>query len=172
MVSLRKIQIKEVVTTSELEYPYSSEKTWSDKYLKKRKLVIEEEIRRFGSDPKRLLIDLDKTIHTYSHGIGDATIYDKPIEGSKEFIKKRMDEGYEICIFTARVCRENRKSDQERKDQIRMVKDWLEKYNIPYNRITSKKLAATAIIDDRAIHFTGDWSKVEQELRDIEHTNI
>jgi hypothetical protein len=172
MEPLRKIQRNKEVRTLELEYPYSSGKTWSDKYLKKRKLVIEEEIKRFGSDPKRVLVDFDKTIHAYSHGIGDGTIYDKPIDNARESLQQLMNEGYEVCIFTARVCRENRKSDQEWKDQWRMIKDWLEKYDIPYNRITCAKLAATAIIDDRAIHFTSDWSKALQELKDIEYSNI
>ena len=172
MKPLRKIQRNKEVTTHELESPYSSGKTWTDKYLKKRKLVIEEEIKRFGSDPKRVLVDFDKTIHAYSHGLGDGTAYDKPIDGARESLQQLMNEGYEVCIFTARVCRENRKSDQEWKEQIRMVKDWLEKYDIPYHRLTSKKLAATAIIDDRAIHFTGDWSKALQELKSIERSNI
>jgi hypothetical protein len=172
MNPLKKIQRKEVVRTSESEYPYSSGKTWTDKYLKKRKIVIEEEIKKFGSDPKRVLVDFDKTIHAYSHGIGDGTVYDRPMDNARESLQQLMNEGYEVCIFTARVCRENRKSDQEWKDQIRMVKDWLERYDIPYHRITDRKLAATAIIDDRAVHFMGDWSKALQELKDIEHSNI
>ena len=172
MKPLEKTQENKEVATNELENPYSSGKTWTDKYLRKRKLVIEEEIKRFGSDPKRILVDFDKTIHAYSQGLNDGSVYDRPMDGARESLQQLMNEGYEVCIFTARVCRENRKSDQEWKDQIRMVKDWLENHNIPYHRLTDKKLAATAIIDDRAIHFTGDWSKALQELKDIEHNNI
>jgi hypothetical protein len=136
------------------------------------KRLIEEEIQQFGSDPKRLLVDFDKTIHKYSKGLMDGSVYDGPIDGARESLQQLMDEGYEVCIFTARICRENRKSDQEWKDQIRMVKDFLEKYDIPYNRLTDKKLAATAIIDDRAVHFTGNWDQALQDLKNIEKSNI
>jgi hypothetical protein len=169
---LKKIQRNEAVGSFAIENPYSSGKTWSDKYLKRKKKMVEEELRNFGSDPKRVLVDFDRTIHAYSHGIGDGTIYDKPINEAKESLQQLIDEGYEVCIFTARVCRENRKSDQEWKEQIRMVKDWLEQNEIPYHRVTGKKLAATAIIDDRAVHFTGDWKKALQDLKDIESSNI
>ncbi len=35
---------------------------------------------------KRAMIDLDGTIHKYSKGYADGTIYDDPFEGAKEVI--------------------------------------------------------------------------------------
>jgi hypothetical protein len=109
---------------------------------------------------QKLLIDFDGTIHKYSRGWADGTIYDSPFEGAAEAIDELKNK-YEIVIFSTRAsCREN--SDCQK--QIKDMKQWLDRYGIHYDDITSEKIGAFRIIDDLAIPFKGDWDKVLQEI--------
>ena len=53
---------------------------------------------------KRIMIDFDGTIHKYSEGWKDGTIYDPPFPGVKEVINQFKKDGFEIVIFTSRLC--------------------------------------------------------------------
>ena len=118
-----------------------------------------------SSENKRLMVDFDRTIHKYSKGYHDGTIYDEPIPGAKEALDILHNRGYEIVIFTARGSSEN----EDRTSQVKNVEKWLKKYGIYYDRITSEKLPAFAYIDDLAIRFKGNW---RDTLRDIVGTEI
>ncbi len=108
---------------------------------------------------ERLLIDFDGTIHKYSKGWDDGTIYDVPKDGAKEAIDILKDK-YDIVIFSTRAsCKEN-KNCQE---QIMNMRKWFKRYDIHYDDITSEKIGAFKIVDDLAITFKS-WSQV---LRDI-----
>lgn len=111
---------------------------------------------------KRVMIDLDGTIHKYSQGYSDGTIYDRPFEGAKRVIDYLKNLGYEIVIFTTRASEENAKQFNYNLDEeIGKIKDWLIKYNIYFDRITAEKLAADFYIDDKAINIpNGDWDTV------------
>jgi len=93
--------------------------------------------------PRRAMIDLDGTIHKYSKGYDDGSLYDDAFYGAREVIDWLKRNNYEIVIFTTRASKEN--SDEHGinyKDQI-------------------EKLAADFYIDDRAIHIpNGDWKVV------------
>ncbi len=124
-----------------------------------------------NTTPKRVLIDLDRTIHKYSKGFADGTLYDTPIQDARsalEFLKKK---GYEVVIFSARPCVANRSSKEEVLQQRQFMKEWLQTWKIPYDRISCVKLDAVAIIDDRAITFH-TWQQALQELEEIEKRNI
>lgn len=112
--------------------------------------------------PKRAMIDLDGTIHKYSQGYSDGSIYDDPFEGAREVINWLKDHGYEIVIFTTRASKENAESsDQDVSNEIHKVADWLNKNDIYFDRITAEKLAADFYIDDKAINIdNGDWHTV------------
>lgn len=118
-----------------------------------------------SSKNKRLMIDLDRTIHKYSKGYHDGTLYDEPIPGAKEALDILHDRGYEIIIFTARCSSESK----DRVSQMKSVKKWLDNHGIYYDRITSDKLPAFAYIDDLGIRFKGNW---RDTLRDIIGTEI
>ena len=63
----------------------------------------EEEIvseQKKNSNKKRIMIDLDGTIHKYSKGWNGGEIYDPPFEGSIDAIKWLKNQGFEIIIFT------------------------------------------------------------------------
>lgn len=112
--------------------------------------------------PKRAMIDLDGTIHRYSKGYKDGTIYDSAFDGAKEVIDWLKNKGYEIVIFTTRASKEN--ADElggDHNDQIKKIGKWLNSKGIYFDRITAEKLAADFYIDDKAIHIPdGDWKTV------------
>lgn len=112
--------------------------------------------------PKRAMIDLDGTIHKYSEGYKDGTIYDDPFKGAKKVIDWLKRHGYEIVIFTTRASEVNATElGGDQNDQIRQVGEWLKKHGIYFDKITAEKLAADFYIDDKAIHIQdGDWDTV------------
>ena len=120
-----------------------------------------------GPVKRRAMIDLDKTIHKYSQGFKDGTIYDAPFVGAKEVIDYLRKNGYEIVIFTTRASKENGKElGRDHKDQINQVADWLNKNEIYYDKITAEKLAADFYIDDKAIHIpNGNWNVVMNVIK-------
>jgi len=112
--------------------------------------------------PRRAMIDLDGTIHKYSKGYGDGTVYDDPFKGAKEVIEWLKRKGYEIVIFTTRASQANAKElGGDHNSQIQKVGKWLNKHGIHFDKITAEKLAADFYIDDKAIHIpNGDWEVV------------
>ena len=117
--------------------------------------------------PKRAMIDLDGTIHKYSQGYKDGSIYDDSFAGAKEVINWLRKKGYEIVIFTTRASEQN--ADElggDHKDQIRKVGEWLKDKGIYFDRITGEKLAADFYIDDKAISiYNGDWKSVLKVIK-------
>lgn len=111
-----------------------------------------------------IAVDFDGVIHAYSKGWQDGTIYDPPLAGAIEALKK-LQEKYSVFIFTAR-------SPQDVAIWLRLrgvdaVIDpdhtrtfWHHKTRV---LVTNFKLPAIAYIDDRAIKFT-DWVSTLKEL--------
>jgi len=112
--------------------------------------------------PKRVMIDLDLTLHKYSKGYKDGTVYDGVFDGAKEVINWLKNKGYEIVIFTTRASKENANEfGGDHKDQIKKVAKWLKDKGVYFDRITAEKLAADFYIDDKAISIqNGDWKTV------------
>lgn len=95
---------------------------------------------------KTLVIDFDGVIHEYSEGWEDGSIYDPPVEGARENLKKLATQ-YELVIHTTR----------ENKQEI---KRWLKIYgfDMPLKIVTGKP-RGIAYIDDRAVRFT-NWRDI------------
>lgn len=126
---------------------------------------------------KTIAIDFDGVIHKYSGGWKDGSIYDKPIEGAFEAIRKFMDEGYSVFIFSTRSPWQIRFWLYEQlfcrdfPDGMLMTRYGFTTQIIPFWKkfwnkpnvlgITKRKLPAVAYIDDRAVKFNGDWSKIK-----------
>lgn len=107
----------------------------------------------------QIAIDFDGVIHKNSKGFHDGTIYDDPIDGSLDAIRKLFDMGYTIIIFTAKAKRDrplvNSKTGEE------LIWDWLEKHDVSQyiEEVTAEKPRAKYYIDDNGIRFT-NWDDV------------
>lgn len=129
-----------------------------DKLLK----VFETDKKEYGRKAKQqyhksIAVDFDNTIAHLEKfpAIGE------PIPGVQEALQKLKDMGYEIVIYT---CRAN--SDQ-RETSAEQVKEYLDQYKIPYDRISKGsegKPMALYYIDDRAIKFDNNWDAVVQQI--------
>lgn len=152
----------EKLHTDESMFPMDNYTT--DESEDEEKIVSEQKI---NSDKKRIMIDLDGTIHKYSKGWNGGEIYDPPFEGSIDVIKWLKNQGFEIMIFTTRASKVNSEEmGGDYLDQIKKVKEWLDEYNIPYDGITAEKIAAEFYIDDKAIHIpNGNWDFVVQTIQ-------
>jgi len=117
------------------------------------KSIVEE---AYDLNTKRIMIDLDGTIHKYSEGWKDGTLYDEPFDGAKQIINQLKKDGFEIGIFTARLSKE---TNVDITKQKLMIEEWLTQNGIEIDFITSEKLPAEVYVDDRGLHFEGQWDK-------------
>lgn len=116
---------------------------------------------------KTLAIDFDGVVHKYSWGWNDGTIYDVPIDKTKEYLQKFLDDGYKVVIYSTR-CFDRTVDGKFQPNQREEMKAWLEKYEIPYTEISKDaKPLAHIIIDDRALRFEGNWLKTYFTTREI-----
>ena len=108
------------------------------------------------------MIDLDKTIHKYSKGYGDGTIYDEPFKDARKAINWLKDQGYEIVIFSTRASPSNAEEmGGDYKKEIGNIESWLKNHDIYFDRVTADKIAADFYIDDKAIPIhNGNWDAV------------
>ncbi len=139
--------------------------------VKKKKKVIRVSYPNENQEIKfrRVMIDLDGTIHKYSKGFQDGSIYDEPFEGAKEVIDWLKDQGYEIVIFTTRASKENAlNTGDDHIKQISNVGTWLKNNGIYFDRITAEKITADFYIDDKAVAIkNGDWKGVFNTIKKI-----
>ena len=154
---LSKIQDEQVTTSVSAGIsPYESPSRGKPLYDKTETMT---KITEQTEEVKRLMIDLDGTIHKYSKGFLDGSIYDDPVEGSKETLEYFKDNGFEIIIFTSRLSREGTNTEED-------IIEWLEKWGIPYDSITADKLPAVAYIDDRNLRFSS-WKTTINVLKKL-----
>ena len=109
-----------------------------------------------------IAIDFDGVIHKSSKGFHDGTIYDEPVEGSIEAIKK-LAKKYRLVIYTC-------KGRPERplikgKTGIELIWEWLEKYGIDecIDEVNGLKPRAKCYIDDKSIRFE-NWKQALEEI--------
>ena len=117
----------------------------------------------FPDELKNIAVDFDGVIHKNSKGYYDGTIYDEPIEGSRESLKQ-LSKQYDVVIFTAKA-----KPDRgliNGKTGTQLVWEWLKKYDMDkfVTKVTAEKPRAVAYIDDKGITFR-DWKQTLKELK-------
>lgn len=117
-----------------------------------------------------IAVDFDGVIHGYSEGFKDGTIYDEPVPGAADALRKLKDEGHKIYIFTTRTNRLFHKKDYG--DQERAIEEYMNKHDIPFDKIWSfGKPMADIFIDDRAVGFRGNWNETLDEVQEFKVWN-
>lgn len=123
---------------------------------------------------KVLCLDFDGTIHAYSQGWKDGSVYDVPVPGAFEAIRTVQQEGWTVIVLTSREDHEPIRAWFERWNRhygqvagfmsyqmapgMRVQEVWSEQFII-IPVITNKKVPAQFYIDDRAIRFT-NWNDI------------
>jgi hypothetical protein len=168
---LKAIQDENVSSSAGMGFAIDSYTSKRDLKKKKKKIVrVAYPNEAVGRDPimRRAMIDLDGTIHRYSKGYQDGSIYDDPFEGARETINWLRELDYEIVIFTARASKwTNDELGQDYETQMKNVENWLSENDIYYDKVTAEKLAADFYIDDKAIYIkNGNWVEVRQTIKE------
>lgn len=109
---------------------------------------------------KRILVDLDGVIHSYTSGWqGKTVISDPPNEGAIDWLNYMSDRpDFEIIIWTSRV------QGEESAAAKRAIRNWLRKWNCQVADeiiITMEKLPALMMIDDRGYRFMGHFPSTD-----------
>ena len=110
-------------------------------------------------------VDFDGVIHAYSKGWQDGSIYDEPVEGAFESLRRLMEEDA-VFIFTSRDIGEvyawmvSHGFLNVSMDLLQGRKFWDTKGIL---LITNHKYPAVAYLDDRAIRFHS-WPDAMTEL--------
>ena len=98
-----------------------------------------------------VVLDFDGVIHSYSSGWkGADNIPDLPTIGAKEAIEF-LREKYIVVVVSSRC---------HQPGGIEAIKEWLKKYEIEVDDVTSNKPPHIVVVDDRALRFEGDWTAV------------
>lgn len=112
-------------------------------------------------------VDFDGVVHAYSKGWQNGSIYDEPLPGALDSLRSLMST-YSVFIHTARTDLESVAEWLQEQSGIPCVADpgcdhgfWTDQSKI---LVTSRKVAAIAYIDDRAIRFDS-WAQALAELQ-------
>ena len=115
----------------------------------------------------RIAVDLDGTICETKRP--DQSYEDVlPLPGAIETLKEFKGRGYYIVIHTARNMRTyNANLGAVIRNQAKIVIDWLDRWEVPYDELLFGKPHVDYFIDDKGIKFT-TWTEVRQTLLDKE----
>lgn len=103
---------------------------------------------------KRVCVDLDGVLASTDGWNGHGT-FGSPISGGVEFCAELRRRGYEVVIFTSRMCGEL-SSRAMMGVRLSEIQGWLQANKIPYDIVWEGrgKPACTAYVDDRAVSCT------------------
>lgn len=109
-----------------------------------------------------IALDFDKVIHKSSKGFHDGTIYDDPVEGTREALKL-LSEKYTLVIFTCKAAPDRPLING--KTGVELIWEWLEKHKLDkyISKVTNEKVRALFYIDDKGITFI-TWKKILEVL--------
>ncbi len=96
-------------------------------------------------------VDFDGVLNNYKGWKGEEELFN-PRKNTKKFLQE-LEQEYNVIIFTTR--------DEDN------IKQWLDLYGMPYDKITNIKEGAVAYIDDRALKFNGSYEDCLKELKNF-----
>ena len=114
---------------------------------------------------KNVGIDFDGVIHKNSKGYYDGTIYDEPVEGTKEALAL-LSSKYNLIIYTCKA--KPRRPLINGKTGTELIWEWLDKYELSVyiSEITYEKPTVLFYIDDKAVRFT-NWKNTLEEIKEM-----
>lgn len=123
-----------------------------------------------------LCVDFDGVIHGYSKGWQGGAIYDDAVPGFFEWLSATTPH-FTVAIYSSRSKTESGISAMREWMKIQAEKQlgdaWLVEDTLKALEFASEKPPAFLTIDDRAIRFDGDWSKLDPEtLRAFKPWNV
>lgn len=106
---------------------------------------------------KTIVFDFDGVIQSYKSGWkGVNIISDPPVPGMKEVIQNLIDNDYEVVVVSTRSSTESGRAAMEA---------WFVENDFPSEiKISAEKPPALVYVDDRAICFDGDASKLYSKI--------
>jgi hypothetical protein len=107
---------------------------------------------------QHIAIDFDGTICKQGPFTGNRDIPYEPEPFAKEALTK-LSEYFIIDIYSVRA---------NRKEGVEAIAAWMKKYQIPYSHITDKKGPAIFYIDNRAIHYDGNWMTTLKQVATLQ----
>lgn len=109
--------------------------------------------------------DIDNTI--CENKIGDMTYADvKPFPDALETLRWLKSEGHTIVLHTSRHMKTcNGNTGKVLAKQGKVLFDWLEKHNVPYDELWWNKPFADLSIDD-GVHKHTDWSTTTDAIKE------
>lgn len=104
-------------------------------------------------------VDFDGTIFPF--GQMDVSGVE-PIEGAANAVRSLKAAGFTIVIYSSRFSRqwhehEGWDHEEAMTEQLQLVKNALDAYDIPYDRFESEKIPAVAYFDDKAYRAAGPY---------------
>ena len=134
------------------------------------KEMIEIREHSFPDETFQVGIDFDGVIHECSKGFYDGTIYDPPIDGAKEALKK-ISEKYVIVVYSAKA-----RTDRplvNGKTGVELIWDWLKAHDMDMyvKEVTAEKPRAVFYVDDKAVRFNGSWTDAFEDLTSLGYMN-
>lgn len=118
-----------------------------------------------------ICVDFDGTIFQW----GDIHAETPPFSGCIEVMWMFKEAGYRIVIFTSRMSPSWWRSEgwdfkEAEEREHAWVRNRLNEYNIPWDRITAEKVPAEYYVDDKALRFSGDWAEIAEYVLGTEGT--
>jgi len=107
-------------------------------------------------------IDFDGVIHRNSKGYYDGTIYDDPVLGTTDALKK-LSSKYTVIVYSAKARADRGLVDG--KTGIELIWEWLQKHDLAQyvSKVTAEKPRARFYVDDKAIRFI-DWESTFEKI--------
>lgn len=99
----------------------------------------------------------------------DGTLYEPrplyeepdPKPGAVEAVKRLKAAGFTVVVFTSRLSPTWLATSRfTASDQLDRIESVLRRDGIPFDLVTAEKVPAAWYVDDRAIHFGGDWPAI------------
>lgn len=136
--------------------------------LAAERLAEPQKMRRYEQAGKDVLVDFDGTLAEW-----DYPGYGEPTPGARHAMQVLKAMGMRIIIWSSRMDRRIYPFEERLYTAVE-IKRWLRAHDIPFDEVDmgqAGKRLACAYIDDRGVHFDGDWGKALEQVDKLRRHN-